>query len=127
MKEAPPPDFDWVKARHECNVGNMLQRLKLQAKNNVETRNAQLPEGVGKFGFDDLGSAFSVWGSSGRFERNAVDVSLETGVVVFRLNGGAPDFKVTLTLDKYGQCKCRLGDEELDPWQVLKKALEPLL
>jgi hypothetical protein len=31
-----------------------------------------------------------------------------------------------LTLDNNGQCKFVLDGEELDPWQLLKRVLEPL-
>jgi hypothetical protein len=35
-------------------------------------------------------------------------------------------FEGTLTLTNEGKCKLRVGDQELDEWQVLRKALEKL-
>jgi hypothetical protein len=42
----------------------------------------------------------------------------------------APDgknYRITLTLDDDGNCKCRVNNKALDPWQVLRMVLEPVL
>lgn len=121
MREPLPPDFDWVTARHECSADKMFHQLRLLALSNVETRNAQAPDSVGFTATHD--GSFSVWNKRGS-ERKAVDFTLMRQTMT--VSNGDP-FSVTVTLNNQGVCKCRVGDEELDPWQLLKKALEPVL
>lgn len=122
VNEIPPPDFDWVTARHQCSADTVFNHLRLLAKDNVETRNAQATDMAG---FTATNGSFSVWSKAGLpHERHAVDFALDGKTITVR---GYAEFRITLTLNNQGLCKCKVGTEELDPWQVLKKALEPIL
>jgi hypothetical protein len=129
MKEMPPSDFDWVTARNDCSMPNMLQRLRLLAKANVETRNKQELDSAGFIDADRAGNVvFSVWSKRVHGnERHAADFSISDDTKVLTVRRGGQSFTVTVTVDDFGVCKCKVGNEELDPWQVLKRALEPLL
>lgn len=102
----------------------MLRTLKALANANVEARNAQLGTSARRFEYVDHGhQGFSIRVKGGT--DHGVVFVLDNGR--FSVRHGTATFYVLPTLDKHGACKCKVGAEELDPWQVLKKALEPLL
>lgn len=121
------PEFNWVDALGKCSSAEVFRTLRRLAKRDVETRNAQL--GRDAFGFrDDYEhdpNLFSVWSKDTSHTRRAVDFHLNGPDIT--ITGGKMKLTILLTLDNNGACKCRIGSEELDPWQVLKRALEPLL
>jgi hypothetical protein len=118
------PDFDWVTVRRDCQLGEMFTRLRALAEANVTTRNGQLT-GKPRYGFEQRGDgAFTVWDQESTV-RDAVDFDvLNDRIYVRRISD---KFEVTLTMTSAGVCKYKVGHEELDAWQVLKKALEPML
>lgn len=59
---------------------------------------------------DPVGVRFALYGEEIRIEGRGVDVGISA----------------TLTLNDLGECRLRVGDQELDRWQVLRRALEPL-
>jgi len=130
MADLPPPDFDWVTARINCSAVGMLEVLRDAARANTAARNKYRPEGVTKgdrFGFNDRQGerGFSVWDSWGK-ERRGVDFTLEGNEINVITGNDATSFKALLTLADTGQCKFKVGDQELDAWHVLKRVLEPL-
>ena len=119
-----PGDFDWVTVRRDCNLAEMFKRLRSLAQSNVATRNGQLA-GTPRYGYEDRGdTAFTIWDQTATV-RDAVDFDmLNERIYVRRINDR---FEVTVTLDHRGICRCKVGHEELAPWQLMKKALEPML
>lgn len=125
MNDKPilPPDFDWVTARSSCSAVKVFELLHLEAKKNVETFNdaTQL-----KWEFAAQNEIFSIVRreSSGvvgvRFMLIDPEIEIEGQGVDVRLTA-------TLTLNDAGECRLRVGKEELDRWQLLRRALEPLL
>ena len=128
MASTVPGNFDWVTARHNCNVGNILQKFKVQARANVDKRNPQLPAGIAQFGVEEHGGeAFTVHQNARGGA--AIDFAVEGAAITVKrrsTNGDGLLFSVTLTVDGEGRCRCAVAGELLDPWQVLMKALEPL-
>lgn len=126
MKELPP-DWDWVTARSECSPRKFFEHLYLAAQTNVAKRNEL--SGAKAFGCAAQERLFSVF-------RDNPSGSLGSPVVRFRLEGDgkivveAQDVKAgfqgRLTLSDEGKCRLSVGSDELDVWQVLKRALEPL-
>ena len=119
-----PPDFDWVSARHNCSVDKFFERLRLGAQSNVERRNALgSPVEGQRFTFTSSGSLFSV--------ARGTSVGVVFRVVGERIyvEGNRIDVKFNgaLTLTNEARCLLRVGDRELDEWQVLRLALEALL
>lgn len=100
------------------------------AKANMLTRNEML-DGSGdrhRFQFKDRPPrGFTVWDTWGQ-KRRAADVDLNENTIQISLHMGdtVSDFSATVTLNDSGRCKFRVGADELDQWQVLKRALEPL-
>ncbi len=124
MQTRKPRDFDWVTERQNCSAARYLERLVAVAQANVRTRNEQKP-GV-SFGVESLsGQGFSVFleGEPGKAVR--VRVEGET----FHIEGSSSvrgSFTGVLRLCDDGECRLRVGQDDLDEWQVLRRALERL-
>src|SRR5207237_9186525 len=96
---------------------------------NLATRTRLLTE-------DEKGSRMA-FRHTANHQHFSVYTAAQTGPTVrFRVEGqritvqsdeGAIDFTRTLTLDDRGCCRLRVGTEDLDEWQVLKRALELFL
>jgi hypothetical protein len=124
-----PPAWDWVTARAQCSVRAFFERLALGAQQNVATRMALLagqplqPRAVVRS--ELLGTVCSVFTESTKGP--VVRLYLDGARLVVRSDDGTIDFAGTVTLDDQGRCRLRVGAEALDEWQVLKRALEPVL
>jgi len=128
--EKRPPNFDWVTERHNCSLVTMFGVLKLLARRDV----AKLAELAGTLkahveepsGFDEF---FSVVLPGNAFrDRQAVRFQLARDRIIIEDVSGQ-SYNITLTLDDDGRCKLKVnaGEFALDPWQVMRLALEPLL
>ena len=129
MSEAPPPDFDWVTRRAKCSAESMFGVLRRLAQENILRRNtvSEPHEGAERFRFEEPEGRchFAVYEPTTTGSRKAVDFRLEGGVIYVTPSKGDA-FEATLTLDNNGRCKFKVGEDELDSWQVLKLGLEPL-
>ena len=85
-------------------------------------------EGAERFRFEEPEGRyhFAVYEPTAMGSRKAVDFRLEGSVIHVTPSKG-DSFEATLTLESNGRCKFRVGEDELDSWQVLKLGLEPLL
>lgn len=124
-----PDNFDWVTARRKCSAGEVFETLLAGARANVEAM-ATATDGqtVNLFKLSSLDGSFSV--SRPRFSGLiGVRFYLADQEIIaepFRL-GGAGVLTATLTLNDDGECRLLVEGVELQPWQFLKRALEPLL
>lgn len=129
MSDAPPPDFDWVTKRAKCSAAFMFGVLRRLAQENILRRNAvtEPHEGPERFRFEEHEgrSHFAVYEPTTMGARKAVDFKLEGSVIHVQPSSG-DSFEATLMLDKNGRCKFKVGEGELDSWQVLKLGLERL-
>ena len=124
-----PKDFDWVKARRECSIAKVFESLHLAAKASVD---AMETTANGKtwnnFQFSAFADSFSVVWDNG-FEKRGVRFHLErrTRIVAdpFRVPNATP-MRADLTLNDDGECRLVVDGAELQEWQFLKRALEPL-
>lgn len=126
----PTECFNWVKARHECSVLRMFERLRLRAAADVDERNSiradrRELEGSGlKFELQSNGSRFVIF-RDGK-PRGSVTFTLAGSEISIEGDNPPVHFVGAVTLNNQGQCRLRVGQEELEEWQVMKKALECL-
>ncbi len=127
--EDKPRGFDWVTAYYECKPVRYLERLRCGAERNTRTRN-NLDGGQDglRFACDGHPDAFSVFreGHAGievRFRLAEETVHVEATEL---LGGPGVNFAGTLTLTQEAKFRLRVGEEELDEWQVLRRALARL-
>ena len=122
MSEPRGADTDWVTERSQCTTYELFKQLAKRVKADVEQRNEMLHRI--DFGFDDNNrDDFFVVHSrqGGRILRFTVTdhiaVSSERLDVSFQA-------RAVYTTD--GQCRLRVGDENLHVWQVARMALEEM-
>jgi hypothetical protein len=124
-----PSDFDWVTARAQCSPLNMYELLKAEAQKNVETM-----EAVAKSRGEQGGLALHVNDGSfavirrGHFREIGVRFTLRQETIEVEsvgLRSNKP-FSATLTLKDSGECRLLVNGDQLDRWQFLRRALEPL-
>jgi hypothetical protein len=128
-----PSNFDWVKARVDCSPTAFFERLRLGAERNTKRRNDlrtdnDKQDGM-KFSFTDDGHLFSVFceGVPGRVVKFRMEALSTIHVESQGMNADQKfSFLGTLTLTDKAKCRLKVGDDELDEWQVLRRALEPL-
>lgn len=125
-----PSDFDWVTARAKCSAAEIFESLRQLALGNVAQintfRGGTNPQGP-RFKFSDAdprkGRGFFVWDTFSATERRAVDFWLLDDVIRVEQSARTP-IDATLTLNDDGQCRFKVGTDELDNWQLLRRALE---
>ena len=124
-----PPDWDWVTARSQCSIEAYFERLHSGANKNVQTRKEMRIE-LQDVGPVDLSQRvpgiFSVMRGLGLGAYAAVRFRLDGDRIVVEGQGVDVKFEGRLTLTDAGECRLMVGAQELDEWQVLRRALEPL-
>ena len=119
--------FDWVTARAACSIGSLFEQLKIQLKDDIDTRQSLAKGPPFYYGFKYVA------------ENNTVAALLEGhklhASVVFRLRNGVIEvlgadekvlFTAAATLNDEGECRLKVADQELELWQFRKRALEHL-
>ena len=125
----PPPDFDWVTVRHDCSLPVFFEALYLGAQRDTDIRNALgvHPDG-GRFVCESHGVAlFSVAREAVIGGLRAIRFTLRDDRIEVE-GAGVADVRFfgTLTLNDRAECRLLVDGVELDRWQVLRRALEPL-
>jgi hypothetical protein len=119
--------FDWVTERSSCSLPNVFKKLRLQAEEDVKTRNALRPNNSPyKFSVTDTSGDFTVL-LEAKDVRKSVIFSLAERAILVRDDKGNPMFDVTLTFNDEGECTLNVNEQELAFWQVRRMALEELL
>lgn len=130
MNDKIPAEFDWVKARGECSLREMFERLRSVAERNIAARKKldgwpameiTLSDGVS-------GDQFSVFSSGSELDSEGVRFYLRLDCIEVAPHGAATaPVKARVALTRQGECKLKVGGEELYPWQLLQMTLEPVL
>jgi hypothetical protein len=128
-----PPDFHWVLARFKCSVSEIFQQLDVGIRDDVEKRQT-----LADTNKEDVRFSVSANISGSRFSVSRLDnvlYQLHMQYVYFERHRNEIQvldnkheivLRATLTLNNEGECKLKVGDEELDQWQFRRKALEEL-
>jgi hypothetical protein len=126
-KEKRPSDFDWVTMRAQCSALNMFGLLQADAQKNTDTMEALATARGTPLGLQCIVNTGSfvvvrrlLVGEIG------VRFTLSDDQILVESQGVDVHFSARLTLNNDGECRLLVGEEELDRWQVLRRALEPL-
>ena len=123
-----PSELDWVKKRAECNMRAMFERLRAQVVSDVGTRNKQLPADADtrRDVLGEPGSTYITVGYAGFPTSNLVTFHFHGQEL--RISGERTAERVVfLTLTEEGTCKFKFVDDEIHPWQLSRRVLEPVL
>lgn len=116
---------NWVVERAKCSLEGVFKKLELQVRDDVKEINQLRPDH--QYIFTPNNVRFSVTSHTGI----SVDFSLTSKAIVISNNDNVL-FEATLTLNDDGDCRINLKgkngqqENELQFWQVRRRALEPL-
>lgn len=132
------PEFEWVKARHSCSIGDAFETLKLDVRADVISREKLRldtePEGHRYYAFDFKTSdhTFSVFVNGTpevkQMLHKSVMFALETDSISITKEGKGK-ITVRVDLDREGQCVFKVDgvdDTQYKSWQLRKFALDDL-
>jgi hypothetical protein len=122
-----PRELNWVKERFECSIAIVFQQLKLAIEEDCRTYNVlnQLPPAISyRTVVNPEGNVLMVCHSMDT--RRVIKVSVGNSSIQIDNEVTHEKFTVTLTLNDEGRCKCKIGTEELEQWQVRRRILEGL-
>ena len=120
-------DFNWVAARQKCSAPHVFKQLEKGAVSDVEARNRlreERGEGKIKFSVQADDTTFSVLVQGAR--TGSVEFTLTGEMIVVTGHQVAVEFRATSTLTSDGKCRLTVDGHELEGWQVLRMALEPI-
>jgi hypothetical protein len=132
-------DFNWVKARSECSLGPLFQKLALGVKADVETINELGHQAALASGGKRTRNFEFVTTHRARFAVMRVEVGKQHAASVeFTLTGsaiaveeigegtGSELFRAVPKLNSRGECVFTVGPETLELWQIRERALAGL-
>jgi hypothetical protein len=120
-------DFDWVKARADCSVALMFERVRIGVEADAKARNKMAEGKEGQiFRFFEEGDVFGVLRSDGA-TRHRMKFEIAGASIIVKLDDRQqPVLSGSVTLCDDGQCRIRVGEKELELWQFRCRALEAL-
>jgi hypothetical protein len=121
-----PRDFDWVSVRARCSLVAVYESLHQGAAANAKPFNALK---TGRPDVDVVSKVPNVFAVVRPEYGQSIAVRFVLEHDAIRVEGSGADVRMvlTLTLNDAGDCRVLLNKQELDEWQVLRRALEPLL
>jgi hypothetical protein len=124
-------EFNWVRARNDCSLGQVFEQLRLGVQGDIEERqklreSSTLGDGIDHgFCYASKGNRFSATVKTGTLQLSIIFTLKEDCIIVT----GEDDqemFRATLTLTNDRECRLVVASEEMEQWQFRKKALERL-
>jgi hypothetical protein len=123
-----PADFHWVVARSKCSIQQIFAELELGVRDDVDKAQSLVPPNeMTKFFVSKSGNRFGVTHLA---EPHIPPIAAVTfscvgdGIHVSRDGEKEPFLVATLTLNNDGECKLKVGRDELDQWHFRRMALE---
>src|SRR5215510_6487756 len=120
-------DFNWINARSECSLAKVFELLKAEVGEDVNSRNALLPEGTAnKFSTVTVGNVLTVMLVGLGAQPLSVKFTKRDHSIECRDADDKLIFDATPGLDHNGNCMIRIGNSYYELWQVRRLALEQL-
>jgi hypothetical protein len=121
-----PSELNWVEGRHKCSMPTVFKELQLGVQGDVDAVNALIIKGIMmRFSFVVSGKRFSVVCEVNYDPSGSVDFLLSGDEIIIS-EDGVEKLRACLTLNNSGKCTLRIGDEEMEQWQLRRRALESL-
>jgi hypothetical protein len=117
-------DFDWVKARAECSVREIFEKLRIQVNKDVDARKNLLPEGSHYgFRFISENDKFVALLEGNNIHKTLLFEHDRNSIKITTDHNREKVLVATLTLSAEGE----VCDRDYALWQFRKLVLEPLL
>ena len=124
---AEKTEFDWVAERSACTLPKLFRQLREEIEGDVKERNAQRPDNaLYEFLVEDKDSSFVVVLHAADYRRTVTFLFEDHAIIVLDPSGNQM-FEVTLLFTDEGKCRLKAKEENREPWQVRRMALEDLL
>jgi len=125
IEQKRSPDFDWVSARHACTPEGAFATVRSLAEASVTKANELKLVTLAECRAEGE-DQFTVSASYGRLGIDRVHFGLIADGILLRDNRGS---ERVLRVSTDLRCRCWISWDEslLEPWQVVRTALEPLL
>ena len=114
-------EWSWVKAVSSCSVAQKFSELKLDLERDVEDRNDLVRPGEPTFTIASNGSKVGVSKAYGKTLSTVIFSMIDKGISVRDDDGLI--FEDMLTINDQRECRFKIGEQELEPWQMRKRAL----
>jgi len=131
MGASVPGNFNWVKSRADCSLAVVFKSLEHGVSEDVKVANGLVGSSPIRFSLVQGSRQFSVIREEGATALSPIPTTYEVNfiiegqeIVISRENRAF--LRASLTLNNEGECKLKIGDSELDQWQVRRMALEEL-
>jgi hypothetical protein len=123
-----PADFHWVLARSKCSIAVVFTELQLGAVDDAKKAQSTLSQqGWPTFEATNIiGNSFCVVRAQNPLFSKRVEFSHSENEIQVRDDHAKLFMTATLTLTNEGECKLKVGDQELEQWQFRRMALEGL-
>ena len=119
-------NFDWVTARELCSAIKVFEQIKLEIKDDVDTRNKLItPKSAYIFRFLANNDRYTVLKEGDRIYET-VTFELADQLIHAKDKNDKILLEASLTLNDEGECRLKINDQERELWQFRKMALERL-
>ena len=117
-------DFPWVQKRAECSYSQVFKELEMAVDSDVKIKHKQTEGGPRGFRFQRYSDdRFVVYREAFQGSTNVEFGCTHPGIYA---KGEGVNLKAVLSLNDDGECRLKVGDDELKNWQFRKRALEDL-
>jgi hypothetical protein len=121
-----PTELNWVKARAECSLVQAFKTLQLGVQTDIDEINSRIQPGIQmKFYLANHGKRFVAVCEVNGAPSHEIEFGLKDDSIVV-VEDRAVKFEAHVTLNSAGECKLQVNGEEMEHWQVRRKALEGL-
>jgi hypothetical protein len=125
--EGGKPKFDWIAQRAACTVPRVFAVLRGEVEEDVKARNALRPADAGyEWSVVDKENAFAVALQTPDFHREVTFVNEDPVILVLDPSGNQL-FDISVIFTSQGKCQMKAKEENCEPWQVRRMALEDIL
>jgi hypothetical protein len=119
--------FDWVTERSACSLAKTFLTLRGQVEADVKARNGLRPKNSPyEFLLEDKEADYRVVLKTQEVQRAVTFHQAEHAIEV-RDDKGDLMFEITVKFREDGKCKLQVNDQEREPWQVRRMALDELM
>jgi hypothetical protein len=129
MTNKLPENFNWVKERFHCSLAVIFKELEHGVREDMAILKQLYPKDRATLDVSSSNNCFTVLLIADPMTSlitNSVEFLLTREGIKVENKDKTQSFMVTLTLNHEGQCKLKVGTDELDQWQFRKIVLEKL-
>jgi hypothetical protein len=119
-------DFDWITARSGCSLVQMFLKLKRDLQEDLLIAKPLFRESGRIFNLNENATSLTVFEEAIPPRGISFELNDSTSAILVKDLKGTQKFAIAITLNEERECVFVVDGEELESWQVRRKALESL-